>query len=86
MRETTVKGLDDGFEYSFGSDVGIICAAMNTARRVGYVEEESDAITHVCIIDGRTLIDFVRAHARGHEKIIEKINEAGRYKLIAWDW
>ena len=86
MRDTTVEGLDDGFKYSFGSDCSIVCAAMNLAREVGRVEEESDAITSVCIIDGKTLIAFIRAKAKGHEKIIEKINETGRYKLIAWDW
>ncbi len=86
MRETTIHGVDDDFKYSFGCDVGILCAAIDTARRVGYADEECDVLTHICIIDGKTLISFICTNAPEHQKIIEKIKEENRYKLIAWDW
>ncbi len=79
MRETFIKGLNDDFDLSLGSNTDLVFAVM----QIGKAE---DAITFSVEMNGAELKEFIEKHARKYIEYIDNIKLDNRYKITAYDW
>ena len=79
MRETFIKGLNDNFDLSLGSNTDLVFAVM----QIGKAE---DAITFSAEMTGAELKKFIEKYARKYIERIDEIKSDNRYKITAYDW
>lgn len=80
MRYTIIKGINDGLDYEFSSDVGLICAVMDIG------ECECDLVYSV-VMKGKDAKEFLSKNAPKSELgVLDKIIDENQYKITAFDW
>ena len=81
MRKAFFECIEDGFRYSFGADVFIICAVMRLPGVQG------DGLSYEIKMSGEELMNFIKDFAPTHvEEALPQIKPENHYLLTAWDW
>ncbi|MBR1747271.1 MAG: hypothetical protein IJ735_03550 [Clostridia bacterium] len=80
MRETIIRGTDNGFRYSLGAGVEILIAARELPGTIytNYLCTENH-------ISGAQLLDFVKRFGDLFEDVFDKIDQNDEYRLFSFD-